>query len=253
VSEVQSPAPIVSRPHDLAEPRVPRVRAVAITKRFGNRMALRGVDLVVRPGERLALLGPNGAGKTTLLRILATLSRPTSGSLEIDGLPVERAALEARRRIGVVAHQPYLYEDLTAAENLRFYARMYDVPDPDQRIFEVLTLVGLDERRDDRVRSFSRGMQQRLALGRAILHRPSLLMLDEPDSGLDRGGMALLAGTVAEHAAAGGSTVITTHDLGFALGAVDRVLVLRAGRVTLRANALDLDVAGLDRALGFTR
>ena len=250
VQSLPSVAPPAARPIDVP---VPRVRAAAITKRFGQRMALRGVDLQVHPGERVALLGPNGAGKTTLLRILATLSRPTTGTLEIDGLPAERSALAARRRIGVVAHQPYLYEDLTAAENLRFYARMYDVPEAERRIADVLALVGLAERRGDRVRAFSRGMQQRLALGRAILHRPSLLLLDEPDSGLDRGGIVVLREIIAEHAASGGSAVITTHDLGFGLTAVDWVLVLRGGRVALRAGAGEVDVAGLDRALGFAR
>ncbi|HET9017664.1 MAG TPA: heme ABC exporter ATP-binding protein CcmA [Thermomicrobiaceae bacterium] len=250
---MQAPTAVETWEAAPVEAPLPRIRALGITKRFGNRMALRGVDLLVRPGERLALLGPNGAGKTTLLRILATLSRPTGGQLAIDGLPVEQAAQAARRRIGVVAHQPYLYEDLTAAENLAFYARMYDVPEPDRRITEVLTLVGLEDRRGDRVRTFSRGMQQRLALGRALLHRPSLLLLDEPDSGLDRGGMALLADAIAGHAAEGGSAVITTHDLGFGLATVDHVVVLRAGRVTLTADAADLDVVGLDRALGFSR
>jgi len=239
-------------PTDLAPTSAPpSVRTVGVTKRYGRRGVLRGITLTVQPGERVALLGPNGAGKTTLLRILATLSRPTSGTVEIAGFRPDRDAQAVRSRLGVVAHQSYLYDDLTAEENLRFYARMYAVEDAAARIDEVLERVGLAGWRRERVRTFSRGMQQRLALARAMLHRPSVLLLDEPDSALDRAGVRILARLVEEHAAAGGTTVLTTHDLGLGLEVADRVVLLQQGQVVLDAPAADLDVAEIERRLGY--
>lgn len=202
---------------------------------------LRAIDMRIEAGERVVLFGSNGAGKTTLLRILATLSRPTKGTLLIDGLAVDREAQAARRRIGVVAHQPYLYDDLTAEENLQFFARMYDVVGQDGRINEVLDLVGLAKRREDRVRTFSRGMQQRLALARAIVHRPPLLLFDEPDTGLDRAGIGVLERILIGQASAGGSVLMTTHDLEFGLRAADRVLLLDGGRLMLDVPAGSID------------
>lgn len=234
-----------------ANERVPRVRVAGLSKRYGYRGILRGIDLEVWPGERVVLLGPNGAGKTTLLRILATLSRPTTGTLAIDGLPAGRHAEAIRRRVGVVAHQPYLYDDLTAAENLRFFARMYDVPDAPGRIDDVLRLVGLARRRDERVRTFSRGMRQRLALARATLHRPSLLLLDEPDSGLDREGVATLTRIIDHEAESGGSVLFTTHDLLFALKVADRVVLMRGGRLSLDVPAGDIGVEEIEQRLGY--
>ncbi len=203
---------------------------------------LRAIDMRIEAGERVVLFGSNGAGKTTFLRILATLSRPTKGTLLIDGLAVERDAQGARRRIGVVAHQPYLYDDLTAEENLRFFAKMYDVADQTDRINEVLDLVGLAGRRGDRVRTFSRGMQQRLALARAIVHRPALLLFDEPDTGLDRAGIDVLERILIEQSSASGSVLMTTHDLEFGLRASDQVLLLDGGRLLLDVSAESVDV-----------
>lgn len=242
MNDLRSPdltsAPVVS---SVPASQTTRVFASRITKRFGNRPVLRAIDMRIEPGERVVLFGSNGAGKTTLLRILATLSRPTKGTLLIDGLTIERDAQAARRRIGVVAHQPYLYDDLTAEENLRFFAKMYDVADQHSRIDEVLDLVGLAARRGDRVRTFSRGMQQRLALARAIVHRPALLLFDEPDTGLDRAGVGVLERILEEQASAGGSVLMTTHDLEFGLRAVDRVLLLDSGRLVLDIPAGSID------------
>ncbi|HEX9014563.1 MAG TPA: ABC transporter ATP-binding protein, partial [Chloroflexota bacterium] len=162
------------------------LRAVGVTKRFGHRLVLKGINLTVGGGERLAIFGPNGAGKSTLLRILSSVSSPTTGRVEVAGVDPEEDPLEARRRIGVISHHPYLYDDLTARENLRFYGRMYDVGDVDRRIELLGERVGLGPRLDDRVGTFSHGMQQRLAMARAILHDPDLLMLDEPEGGLDQ-------------------------------------------------------------------
>ncbi|MGH2525079.1 MAG: heme ABC exporter ATP-binding protein CcmA, partial [Anaerolineales bacterium] len=157
----------------------------ALVKKFGFQTVLRGLDLEIAEGEFVAVLGPNGAGKTTLLRILAGLSRPTFGEVSVGGYRLPQQAGAVRRRLGVVSHQPLLYADLSAEENLRFYARLYGLRDSSARIARVLTLVGLSVRRRDLVRTFSRGMQQRLAIARAILHDPEVMLFDEPHTGLD--------------------------------------------------------------------
>ncbi|RME07606.1 MAG: ABC transporter ATP-binding protein, partial [Anaerolineae bacterium] len=156
------------------------IRVRKLVKRFGPKTVLRGLDFDVSAGEFVALLGPNGAGKTTFLRILASLSRPVFGEVWVAGHRLPEQAAAVRRRLGVVSHQPLLYGDLTAAENLRFYGRMYAIPNLEQRVHEVLEMVGLAPRRNDLVRTFSRGMQQRLAIGRAVLHDPDVMLFDEP-------------------------------------------------------------------------
>lgn len=230
-------------------PDSPRVLAERLTKRFDRHVVLRGVDLRLEQGERVALFGPNGAGKTTLLRILATLAQPTAGRVVIDGIPVREQPAEARRRLGVVAHQPYLYPDLTAAENLHFFARMYDVPGAGARVAELLEVVGLSGRASDRVGTFSRGMLQRLALARAILHRPAVLLLDEPDTGLDREGLRVLEALLVGQTEGGGTVLLTTHDLRFGLANAERALVLRGGRLVLDIPAGEIAEAGLDALL----
>ena len=156
-----------------------------LTKSFGSKYALRGVNLRVMPGESLVIFGPNGAGKSTLIRILSSLSRPTSGTVHIGGLDLATHADGIRRHLGVVSHAPLLYDSLTAEENLRFFAGLYGMSQPEPRITMLLAQVGLTTRRGDLVRTFSRGMVQRLAIARALLHDPQVLLLDEPDTGLD--------------------------------------------------------------------
>ena len=156
-----------------------------LTKSFGSKYALRGVNLRVMPGESLVIFGPNGAGKSTLIRILSSLSRPTSGTVHIGGLDLATHADGIRRHLGVVSHAPLLYDSLTAEENLRFFAGLYGMSQPEPRITLLLAQVGLTTRRGDLVRTFSRGMVQRLAIARALLHDPQVLLLDEPDTGLD--------------------------------------------------------------------
>ncbi len=216
-----------------------------LVKRFGTKTVLKKVDFTVEAGEFVAILGPNGAGKTTFLRILASLSRPTFGEVRIANHSLPGQAAAVRRRLGVVTHQPLLYGDLTAEENLRFYGKMYAVSWLDQRIGEVLELVGLAARRRDLVRTFSRGMQQRLAIGRAILHEPSVLLLDEPHTGLDQDACEMLDGVLREVAAQGHTIVMTSHDLARAADLATRFDVLTRGTIRATAQRASLPQDGL--------
>jgi heme ABC exporter ATP-binding subunit CcmA len=213
------------------------VEALAIDRYFGSAVALRAASLRLEPGARLAIFGPNGAGKTTLLRVLATLLAPSAGQLRIFGLDPSRAPAEVRRRIGVVGHRTYLDESLTAAENLAFYARLYGVADVAGRIGEVLADVGLVSRRDQRVGVLSRGQQQRLALARALLHRPDLLLLDEPDTGLDAAGLDLLAAAF-ERPGDRPSVVFTSHRPELAAALASRAILLVGGRTVADGSPL---------------
>jgi heme exporter protein A len=207
----------------------PVVRAEGLERAFGGTPVLTGVELRVDAGEVVALLGPNGAGKTTLLRILALLLRPSAGRLTLFGAATPTPAL--RRRVGYVGHESFCYPDLTGAENLAFYARLFDVPQAPARVAELLAWAGLDAAARRPVRTYSRGMTQRLALARALVHRPDLLLLDEPFSGLDAGGVTALQARLAELAAAGHTVVLTTHDLERAAPIATRFAVLHRGRV----------------------
>jgi heme exporter protein A len=219
-----------------------------LVKRFGLKTVLRGVDFHVAPGEFVALLGPNGAGKTTFLRILASLSRPSLGAVTVAGFALPAQSAAVRRRLGVVSHQPLLYEDLTAQENLQFYGRMYDIPNLSARIDMVLEMVGLAARRNDLVRTFSRGMQQRLAIGRAVLHDPEVMLFDEPYTGLDQDASAMLDSVLKEVAARGRTVVMTSHDLARAEDLATRFDILSRGVIAASAHRADL---GKENLLGF--
>ena len=221
-----------------------------LVKRFGLKQVLRGLDFEAQQGEFVALLGPNGAGKTTFLRILATLSRPSLGEVRIAGYTLPSQAGALRRRLGVVSHLPLLYGDLTAEENLRFYARMYDVPNARKRIDEVLAMVGLGARRRDLVRTFSRGMQQRLAIGRAVLHDPDVILFDEPHTGLDQDACNMLDTVLTEVAARGRTVVMTSHDLARASTLATRFDVLSRGRIAASIQSSQIEP---DEVLGFYR
>jgi len=217
------------------------IKVRKLIKRFGLKTVLRGLDFHVEQGEFVALLGPNGAGKTTFLRILASLSRPSMGGVSIAGYRLPDQASAVRRRLGVVSHQPLLYGDLTAEENLRFYGRMYGVGNLKQRVEEVLELVGLYPRRRDLVRTFSRGMQQRLAIGRAVLHDPEVMLFDEPHTGLDQDASAMLDTVLKEVAARGRTVVMTSHDLARAADLASRFDVLSRGVVTASVKRDEID------------
>ena len=214
-----------------------------LVKRFGPITVLRELDFNVNSGEFVALLGPNGAGKTTLLRILSSLMRPTSGIVKVASYSLPSQGAFLRAKLGVVSHQPLLYGDLTASENLRFFSKLYSIG-PD-RIPEILDLVGLLPRRDDLVRTFSRGMQQRLAIGRAILHNPSILLLDEPHTGLDQAAGEILDKILQEVALEGRTVVMTSHDLVRSAELASRLVLLSKGKISASVSTDGLDPADL--------
>jgi ABC-type multidrug transport system ATPase subunit len=207
-----------------------------LSRHFGRRRALSQVSFECRAGEIIGLLGPNGAGKSTLLSIVATLIAPSSGDIRYGS---HRAAdrdigPQLRARIGLLGHDLYLYPELTARENLVFFARLYGLPDPNARVASALDAARLAERADDQVSGFSRGMRQRLALERALLHGPRLLLLDEPFTGLDDASASTLVGRLHAAREQGTIVVLATHDLDVADGLVNRAIVLRDGKVVAR-------------------
>ena len=222
----------------------PMIDVVGLIKTFGLKRVLRGLEFHVDEGEFVALLGPNGAGKTTFIRILSSLSRPSMGRVLINGLELPAQSNEVRQMLGVVAHQPLLYGDLSAEANLRFYARMYRLKDFNERITEVLEIVGLGPARRELVRTFSRGMQQRLAIARAILHNPKVLLFDEPFTGLDQDASEMLDGLLTEVAAHGRTVVMTSHDLPRARLA-SRIDILSRGKVAASMPRAEVDSRGL--------
>ena len=237
-------AAISGEPNRTAEPEA-IIRARNLTRSFGHLTALAGVNLAVRRGEFLALFGPNGAGKSTLLRILAGLLAPTAGGVEIAGRDLT-ANPELRRRLGVISHQTLLYGQLTALENVVFYARLYDVPNPAARAEEVIAAVGLSSRRHDLVRTFSRGMQQRLAIARATVHDPDLLLLDEPYTGLDQQAAHRLTEALERAGRRDRTVVMTTHDISRGLAMADRAALLIKGKLVEEKSA-PLDPAEFER------
>jgi len=206
-----------------------------LEKSFGVRQALRGVSFSVGEGELLALVGPNGAGKTTLQRILAALSKPGGGSVRVAGFDPVVDAQEVRRRVGFLSHRPLLYEDLSGEENLLFYGRMYGVANLSQRTTSLLARAGLANRRDDLVRTYSRGMKQRLAIARALLHDPAVLLLDEPYAGLDRRAAERLDAALSDPVVTLGgrprTVLMTTYNLEHGLSHSGRVAFLVAGTI----------------------
>ncbi len=204
------------------------IRIEGLKKNFNHYAALDGVNLHIRAGESFALLGPNGAGKTTLVRILSTLLNPTSGNVKIDGVDVVEEPEEAKKRIGVVSHNPFLYDELSARENLQFFASLYGC-EPD--INGLLAEVKLERRGNDLVGTFSRGMKQRLSIARAILHDPRVLILDEPTSGLDINSRQSFYNLMGDLKKRGKTLFLTTHYLDEARLICNRGAVLNKGKV----------------------
>ncbi len=231
----------------VAEPGEPgqAIEVQGLIKAFGDRFALKGVDLQVERGACLVVLGANGAGKTTLIKVLATIYRPSSGSVRIEGLDTRHKSVQVRQQIGVLGHQTSLYDNLTAYENLRFYGRMYGVADLDGHIRNTIARVGLSAHLHQRAGTLSRGMQQRLAMARALLHSPPILLLDEPEAGLDQQGTALFREILAASRAQQKTVVLTTHNLEHGLAVADAVVVLTEGHISHQESGESLDAASL--------
>lgn len=208
-----------------------RVEVRDVSRQFGRRRALRRVSLTLSAGKIVGLFGPNGAGKSTLLGVLSTLVRPSSGDILYGGRAAADLGDLLRRHIGVLGHNLFLYGDLTARENLEFFGALYGTPDLASRVEAALASSRLTERADDRVSSFSRGLRQRLALERALVHGPALVLLDEPFTGLDDASTAALAERLGSLRASGVIVVITTHDFESADGLVDEAYCLDEGRI----------------------
>ena len=207
------------------------ISAAGLRKDYGDRSVLRGVGVSIPWGRTAVLFGPNGAGKTTLLRILAGLARPDAGDVQIAGLRMRRNGGRARTQVGFVGHQTLLYNDLTCRENLLFYAKLYGINRPESRIDSVLVQLNLADREDRRVRTLSHGMQKRLSVARAILHEPKVLLMDEPESGLDTDSVASLGELLGDWSASGKTTLLTTHSAEIRQAWADRVFRLERGRI----------------------
>ncbi|MDQ3170563.1 MAG: ABC transporter ATP-binding protein [Acidobacteriota bacterium] len=208
-----------------------RVETRALSRRYGRQRALLDVSLTCDGGEALALVGPNGAGKSTLLALLSTLARPTSGEILFDGRPAAGGGAAVRRRIGVLGHDVSLYPELSARENLTFFGRLFDVDGVADRVAAALAQAGLAARADDPVGTFSRGMRQRLAIERALLHAPDVLLFDEPFTGLDESAAEALVDRLTAARAAGCAVIFSSHDFEHAERVATRVAMLTAGRL----------------------
>ena len=218
-----------------------------LTKSFGDHHALRGIDLRVSQGEHLVIFGPNGAGKTTLVKILSTLAKPSSGNVWLDGIDIRDEAAEIRRKISLVGHQTFLYDDLTIYENLKFYGKMYDIADLEKRIREVISWVQLESRLHDRVGTLSRGLQQRASIARAVLHNPSILFLDEPEVGLDPHASTVIRDVLGSINSGSRTVVMTTHNLERGLELSDSVIILDRGKVVYQVSKHEADTVNFQR------
>jgi heme exporter protein A len=224
----------------------PAVAVRALEKWYGPHPAVRGLDFDLHTGDFLTLFGPNGAGKTTLLRLLAGSLRPTRGEIRFADR-VSTESNEWRRRIGVLSHQTYLYGQLTAEENLRFYGRLFEVESLETRILELLSRVGLSDQRRTRVRTFSRGMQQRLALARTLLHDPEMVLLDEPYTGLDPHAALMLRGVLQQLHDGRRTVLLVTHNISQGLELANRVAIQVAGRWVLNERRSAFDTSDFER------
>lgn len=220
------------------------IQAEGLKKSFGNFDALRGVDLRVKRGEFMTLFGPNGAGKTTLIKLLATLTSPTSGTLSVYGYDVRKDVNNIRSVIGVISHDPYLYDNLSAFENIKFFGTLYGLDDVDNRARSVIKQVGLEKRMNDLVRTFSRGMKQRLTVARAIVHEPKILLLDEPYTGLDQHGAQIFGEMLSDLKSQRRTILMTTHNIDEGLDLSDRIGILAKGKIVLDCSKTEIQRSG---------
>ena len=224
------------------------VQIRGVTKSFGRTPVLRSIDLDVPQGTVLSLLGPNGSGKTTLIRVLSTLTKPDAGEVRIGGAGNGRQSARLRRLIGVVGHDPLLYDDLTARENLRFVCRMFDLDRIDERVHSVSDRMGMAPGLDRKIGAMSHGMKKRFSIARALLHDPQVLLLDEPETGLDQEALSLLDSVIASRSESGRTVIMTTHNLERAVALGDRMAILASGRVAYDETIDDTDPEASRRA-----
>jgi heme ABC exporter ATP-binding subunit CcmA len=225
----------------------PLIYVDSLYKRYATKPILKGVNLAVGEGEVVALLGANGAGKSTLLRIIAGLLKADRGEIVLGGVPMAKAGVELRRYVGLVSHAPLLYDHLSGLENLTFFANLYDLQESKARVEAILRAVDLWRRRHDLVRTYSRGMQQRLAIARAILHDPPVLLLDEPDTGLDQQSVLMLQTLLHQLSDKRRAILFSTHNLDRALGWANSVALLLRGTISYHGAVADLDEATLQQ------
>ncbi|MEH7335474.1 ABC transporter ATP-binding protein [Neobacillus drentensis] len=202
-----------------------------LTKQADNKLILRGVDLQVKKGETVAILGPNGAGKSTLLKVLATLIKPTSGIVRINGLDLKKNHIEIKKILGYLPHSSLLYDHYSPLENLVFFGKVYGVRDVEQRAMKLVKDVGLSFFLNEPVKNFSRGMIQRIAIARAIVHDPEVLLLDEPHTGLDQGAISILNNVILSMKEKGATTLMVTHDFKQAAEICDRIIIVKNGKI----------------------
>jgi ABC-type multidrug transport system ATPase subunit len=223
------------------------IEARGLTKKFGDRKAVRPLDLEIGRGESVALFGPNGSGKTTLIRMLTSTLRPSGGSIEIAGLDPRKADREARRKVGALFHQTFLYDELSARDNLLFFGGLYGVSDAAERADRLLKEMGLLDRADDVVGDFSRGMQQRLALARCLIHDPEVVFLDEPFTGLDPLSATTFMKALADLHERGRTVLLVTHNLARGLALCQRWIIVNRGRIADQGASAGLDATEMER------
>jgi heme exporter protein A len=223
----------------------PTIKISGLSKHFGPKTALAGVDISLQAGEFLTVFGPNGSGKTTMMRIIASLSRPSTGSVELFGKNIRRASAHVRQRIGFVTHRSLLYSSLSGFQNVHFFARMFGVDNPADRAREILSVMGLEHRMDDEVFTYSRGLEQRCAIARALVHHPDILLLDEPFSGLDPDASARLQNLLVDPEGKSRTVILTSHDLAHGVRQADRVAILTRGRIGFTAPVEQIEAGAM--------
>lgn len=225
----------------------PLVALRGVVKRYGHVTALKNLSFEIPEGSFTAIFGPNGAGKSTLLKILSNQTRPTQGEILYSGLPAKKLTDAFRAKFGVISHQPFVYENLSARENLEFYASLYGVADAASRAAELLKKVDLYSRRDDPVRTFSRGMLQRVSIARALVHDPEMIFLDEPYTGLDSVASSSLTSILREQLEGRKTILMVTHDLKTGLELASKVLIMKKGQAVYSRDRRDVDEASFEK------
>src|SRR3954465_10750235 len=216
-----------------------------LTKQADNKLILRGLDLSIKKGETVAILGPNGAGKSTLLKVLATLIKPTSGLIKVNGMDLKKNHIKIKKIMGYLPHSSLLYDHYTPLENLVFFGNLYGVKDVESRARQLVKEVGLSFFINEPVKNFSRGMIQRIAIARAIIHEPKIMLLDEPHTGLDQGAISILNNVIISMKAKGTTTLMVTHDFKQAAEICDRIIILKNGKIVDDFKIEDRDLAVL--------